>query len=613
MLMDDSFQRLFARAEPQVLSMNAQAALGPARVPKRSQFTLLLRHFLERFFNHETASPDGDAKTRLVQIACAAGLPPFIIAVYLWPIYHPIAGWPPGQPSTGGPPPYWLEVNHHFFFVVYSFVAMGIATVFEWDLFFPDLLDLFVLGTLPIAARRSFFARVAAIAIFTAGFLFDANILAAFVLPMATDPPILWRFLAAHLLAVGIGGLFASVSVLALQGLLLSVLGEPYFRKIALFLQGAFITSLVMLMLLFPVLSGVVPVIVQSGSIFARWFPPFWFLGIYQRILEGPTALPIYTALARSGYIATLIVAMLAILSYPLAYLRKVRQIVVGSSTRSARNPLLRPLQGFLHRTLIRLPVSRAVFHFISQTLLRVPRYRIYLVLYGGVGISVVAASVLRFTAVHQQIRVGVSAGGLRAAVGIVVFWMVAGLRVSFASSGNERGRWVFRVVHGNPPQMRTAKEQLHATKIWVLIATGTVTFCSCLFFRTIAPEELLTWPATESQALMAAAMCLILTETFFNKVTAIPFTGERTREQPNLAMTVLKYFTFFPLVSAIPLRLEPWMEMNNRHFLIVAAFAACIELLLLRSHHQAIREHCNQMPLEEDEEDFPMKLGLRY
>src|SRR5580698_2456509 len=168
--MDDSFQRLFARAEPQVLSMSAQAALGPVRVPKRSQFTLLLRHFLERFFNHETASPDGDAKTRLVQIACAAGLPPFVIAVYLWPIYHPITGWPPGQPSTGGPPPYWLQVNHHFFFVVYSFVAMGIATVFEWDLFFPDLLDLFVLGTLPIAARRTFFARVAAVAIFTAGF-----------------------------------------------------------------------------------------------------------------------------------------------------------------------------------------------------------------------------------------------------------------------------------------------------------------------------------------------------------------------------------------------------------------------------------------------------------
>src|SRR5580692_325150 len=254
-------------SSPDVLSLNDQAELGPERAPGGSQFSLLLRHFVERFFNHESASPDGDAKARLILIAFAVGLPEFAVATYLWPVYHPFRGWPLNQPSQGGPPPYWLQVNHHFFFVVYSFVAMGIATVFEWDLFFPDLLDLFVLGTLPIAARRTFFARVAAVAIFTAGFLFDANILAAFALPMATDPPILWRFLAGHLLAVGASGLFASVSVLALQALLLSALGERYFRKITLFLQGAIITSLVMLMLLFPVLSGVVPVILQSGSI----------------------------------------------------------------------------------------------------------------------------------------------------------------------------------------------------------------------------------------------------------------------------------------------------------------------------------------------------------
>ena len=36
----------------------------------------------------------------------------------------------PGR-TRGGPPPYWLQVNHHFFFVLYSFVAMGIVTVFR--------------------------------------------------------------------------------------------------------------------------------------------------------------------------------------------------------------------------------------------------------------------------------------------------------------------------------------------------------------------------------------------------------------------------------------------------------------------------------------------------
>ncbi|HTH42403.1 MAG TPA: hypothetical protein VL498_04525, partial [Terracidiphilus sp.] len=180
--MGDSFQRLLTMSEARPLSMRDQAALGAIRAPRRSQLWQLIRHFLERFFNHETASPDGDAKTRLVQVAFATGLPGLMVAVYLWPVYHPFRGWPPGQPSTGNAPAYWLQVNHHFFFVLYSFVAIGIITVFEWDMFFPDLLDMWVLKTLPIAEMRVFFARVAAIAIFVVGFVFDANVLALLVL-----------------------------------------------------------------------------------------------------------------------------------------------------------------------------------------------------------------------------------------------------------------------------------------------------------------------------------------------------------------------------------------------------------------------------------------------
>ena len=97
----DEFQRLFMMAEPEILSLNAQAALGAVREPERSQFSQLVRHFLERFFNHETASPDGDAKARLILIAFATGIPGFIDALYLWPVYHP-AVWRPRQ--LIGPP-----------------------------------------------------------------------------------------------------------------------------------------------------------------------------------------------------------------------------------------------------------------------------------------------------------------------------------------------------------------------------------------------------------------------------------------------------------------------------------------------------------------------------
>ena len=611
--MNGEFQRLLMMSEPEILPLNAQAALGAVVTPKRSQFSLLVRHFLERFFNHETASPDGDAKTRLVLIAFTTGLTGFVVALYLWPIYHPVIVFRQDHPIVQAPVPYWLQVKQHLFFVLYSFVALGIVTVFEWDMFFPDLLDLFVLTTLPIRSSRLFLARVTAIAILIGGFLVDANILAIPVLPAAIDPPNLTRLLLGHVAAVIGSGLYAAAFILALQGVLLSVLGERMFRKLSLVMQGLLITVLLMLLFLFPVLSDAVPVFIQSGSAYAAAFPPFWFLGIYQRILEGPSALPIYARLAQTGCMALLLTIGLATLAYPFAYLRRVRQLVLGSGTRDTRTWAARPLHKLLHATLVRPPVRRAVFHFISQTLLRVQRYRIYLVMYGGVGLSVVVATILRLTVVHNQVRMEISADGIRAATAIVAFWTIAGLRMAFVSPGNQQGSWIFRIVHGRPPHFFTAMEQLLAAKVWVLLWGAIVTFGALIAFRAVAPPELLTWPATLSQLLIAAAMCLLLTDVFFLNVKIVAFTGEPAREQSNLAITVLKYAALVPAVAWVPLVFEPWIETGVSHFVIAVAAIGAVHMALRYRHRKIILEHCSSFHLEDDEEEFPMRLGLRY
>ncbi len=84
-------------------------------------------------------------------------------------------------------------------------------------------------------------------------------------------------------------------------------------------------------------------------------------------------------------------------------------------------------------------PCARAVFHFISQTLLRVHATASILCSMEAVGVSVVAASILRLSVVHQQVRIEVSPDGIRAATGIVAFWMISGLRMAFVSPGNQQ------------------------------------------------------------------------------------------------------------------------------------------------------------------------------
>jgi hypothetical protein len=608
--MPEFTQRLFTVSGPRALT--AQAALGLTLPPDRSQFSLLVRHFLERFFNHETASPDGSAKTRMILIAFTAALPSFIVALYLWPVYHPFLG-NRDEPLILKPLPYWLQVNHHFFFVVYSFVVMGIVTVFEWDLFFPDLLDIFVLTTLPVRDLKLFLARSAAIGLLVLGFLFDANLFASLALPISLDPRSVSHFLAAHLLAVMASGLFSAAFVLALQGVLLSLLGERLFRKLSLFLQGLFITLLLMMLLLYPMLSDAAPVFLEDGNVYALCFPPFWFLGIYQRLLEGSSALPVYCRLAQTGYEATLLALAVALLAYPFAYLRRVRQLVEGMGTRDTRNWLTYPLQRFIDATLLRHSLRRAVFYFISHTLLRVPRYRIYLVLYGGVGLSVLTATILRIAIIDRQVSFRISTHGIRAAVGIVAFWVIAGLRLAFVSSGNQGGSWVFRIVHGRPPHFRPAMEQFLAAKVWAFLWGAILTFGAYFALRCFSPPELLNWPTTTSQLLVAAGMCLLLTDIFFLHVTIIPFTGEPPREQSNFAISMLKYFAFVPVVASLPVSVEPWIEASAGHFFLAAASIGAAHLVLRRWHRGVIQEYCSMVGLEDGEDEFPVKLGLRY
>jgi hypothetical protein len=612
--MRGDFQKLLVSRDgaPAVLSLNVQAAMGPMREPQRSQFALLMRHFLERFFNHETASPDGDGKTRLVQLAFAAGLPGFMVAIFLWPVYHPFPNWPPGSTAVG-PPPYWVQMNHHFFFVLYSFVVMGLITVFEWDLFFPDLLDVVVLGTLPLAQRRVFFGRAAAIGIFIGGFLFDANFLAPVFLPAATDPPHLLSFVGGHVAAVAAGGLFAAGSVVALQSMLLAGMGERLFRRISLMLQGAAVTVLVMLLLLFPVLSSVTPRLLQSHNDAVLWFPPYWFLGIYQTLLDGESAPLIFRELARIGFGALVATMAIGVIAYPVAYLRRVKFLLEGAPPRATRSGMMAQCNRLLHASVVRKPIRRAVFHFINQTLFRVPRYRIYLVLYGGVGLSVMIATVLRLTVTNGHLRAEASEDGIRVAVGIVAFWVTTGLRTAFVSSGNQRGSWIYRFTHGKPANFDAAMDELQSAKLWVMLCAVAITEMAVGALWLVTPAGMFSLQGRIAQFLVGAGVCVLMTDALFANVMMVPFTGEPSSEKPNLAFTLLLYFTFFPAVTGVSMLSDRWIEQGWQNFGLAVIAIVVIHLWLRYKHRELVRIHSAQAELEEGEDDFPMRLGLRY
>ncbi|MGC2618812.1 MAG: hypothetical protein WA414_07190 [Acidobacteriaceae bacterium] len=561
-----------------------------------TQFATLVRHFLERYFNTETSSADGDAKTRLVQVACALGIPPLLVTFYLYTPYH--------LPHFVRA--YWAQAGDHYFYVVYAFAAMGILTIFEWDLLFPDLLDVLVLTSLPVRGGRLFRARVTAIVILLGAALFDANILSTVVLPAAVDPPNLFKFWLAHVIAVGMSGVFGAASFLALEGTLLALLGDRLFRKISLWLQGFSVMALLAALFAYPVVAGALHQLLHSQN--AVWFPPFWSLGIYQRILDGPSTQPIFASLAHIGVLATVAVTAVAVAAYPLAWLRRTRGLVEGAVRRNRRNLTLAPLDGVLHTTLARTPASRAVWHFISQNLLRVPRCRMVLVMVGGAGAALIFATVVRLRLVPGHVSLVFSPEGLRATVPIVVFWTVSGLRSTFLAPADQRARWIFRVALG-----KAGLAQMQAAKRWVLAWTLALALAAAAWACPAQPAIHHNARFAVDQALVAVALSVLLTDAFFLSVKTIPFTGIKPNSATNFALLLIPYVGFFPAIVMFTVALEPVIEASFTNIGIAASIACAAHIILRQIHRSRIAEAMQLIDADDDEEEFPQRLGLRY
>jgi uncharacterized membrane protein YwzB len=587
--------RIFAPPEFPVLSLEVQARLPVAEAQEQSQFRLLVRHFLERFFNNDMVSADGETKARLLQVLYAIALPGMVIALFLFPLYH--------QPLER---PFWSQVSDHYFYVLYSFVAVGAVSIFAWDLLFPDLLDLFVLSPLPIVGARLFRSRIVAAVLFLGVFLLGSSALGAIFYPLLSDPPGLARHLLAHVLAVLAAGAFAAALILSLQGLMATVLGERFSRAISPFVQGISMMLLLTILLLFPVSSRFLEVLVNSPA--ARYFPPFWFLGIYETVLEASASQPVFSGLAKTGFLATAVVFALTIVSYPLAYRRRMRYLVEGSEVFDTRNLALIPLRRPLHATLLRNAVQRGIYHFISCSLLRTQRHRVYMAMYGGLGLALLLACTLLLKLSHRHLGFALSPDGLRAAVPIAAFWTIAGLRTAFLSPADRRGGWIFRVILGRPTAL-----QLGTTVRWILPCVLALTLGMVALINRVAPPELRGWNSLACQVLLAVGLCLLLTDALFLKVRTIPFTGETRAPATNLAFILLQYFGLFPPLVLFSVALESWLELSMWHVMLVVGVIIAAHLAMLSIHSKDAEFHANLIDLDEDEEEFPQRLGLRY
>jgi hypothetical protein len=448
---------------------------------------------------------------------------------------------------------------------------------------------------------------VLALAIFLALVLAGTSLLGTVFYPFVSDQPKVGRLLLAHAIAVTMSGSFAAATFLALQGMLINLVGDRTFRRITPVLQAGSIMLLLAVLLLYPTLSRSLPSLLGAETDVARYFPPFWFLGVYECVFRGASAPPGFGELARTGSIALAIMAGVAMVTYPLAYRRRVRQLVEGARASDRPRGAALPLDGLLHATVLREPPQRAVFHFIQQTVLRASRQRVMLALYGGLAVSLALSNMLVLRAGGGHVRASLLPEGIRAAVPIMAFWTVIAAGSIVTSPVDRRGSWLFRAVIG-----RAGPGHIAGMWVWTTMWALLVGLATVLPLHLASPAAMRTPLVTAGQIVVAAGCSLLLADVRIFFVRWMPFAHMRRSSVSDFPLMIVRYVVLFPLFVRLVIAAEGRIEASEAHLLGTVLLVAVMHLALRRLQAKYVVDSGLETVEDEELEEFPQRLGLR-
>ncbi len=431
----------------------------------------------------------------------------------------------------------WDLVGVRFLFVSLSMIVMGIMVVAKWDALFPDKRDYLILTPLPLKLSTLFLAKATALAIVLALFLADVNFFATFFWPGIDGGRGTLSILGSHIAATFAGGLFAALAIVTLQGLVFTLFGGKWLRRISVLLQTVLMALLVMLLFLSPLLGTALPGLVRHHNPLVYWFPGYWYAGFYER-LRPATGNAVLLDLGRIATRALAAVSALFTLVYLAGYRRHARRILEAPEPPPA-GAVRRGMETAADRFLLRNPIERGIFHFVGQTILRSTRHRLFLAVYTGFGAALAVMSY------------GSGRSGLLRLPLMLSFILVSGLRAAFNFPCELNANWLFRECEGD-----WTRECASATRKWVL------TCGVAPLFLLFVPMELICfrWTAALFHLAFGMTLSILLAETLFAGFRKVPFTCSYLAGKVNLVGLSVVYIFGFTMYSGTMASFEEWL-----------------------------------------------------
>lgn len=527
---------------------------------KSPVFPLLVRLFSRRFFENDLLAPDIDLRPSAIWLLAALAMPPL-----LWTVKSIV---PYGLMAIHG---YALMESVSWFdkslLMMLAMVSAGIVTVLSWEALLVDRRDALVLGALPVAPLPIVAAKAAAIARLFA-VVAALNLPGAFILSLAVYGHwgflLMLRAIAAHVVAVTAASLATSLALTAALVAVTSLFEGRWLRVMTVAMQAAVLG----------VLAGLLVGIQWSPALLAAarnadpsllgavaYWPPAWFVGLYQQILGVHLGSEVFGPLAAHALTTLGVVTLVGVPLTLWLWQRALRELVSAASEPVGSD--LRSLARHVPRWLAAPARDRAFLQFFLTVLWRSPRHRLALLTGFGLSTMVAVQGTLVLTARASASRWLTEF----AAPVLALLCLLAFLRWLLLLPAELPASWVLGLASPAPgPLVRRAVARV----MWLLV---------------VAPPTLLAlllswWQGGIASALahatLVAAFGLCLVERALAKISFMPFATEYLPGRSNLKAR-------WPVHAVVLLIVVPTLAEIERRLVARPSVAfAVITLMLL-------------------------------
>ena len=564
---------------------------------RRQQFRELSRVFFGRFLENDLISVDGDTRATLVGVLSLLIAPGVFLPLLE---YIQFSSFPLGFTT-------WMvrdqaALPDKTLHIALSMTILGAMTVFEWGAILPDRRDVEILRPLPVGLGTMFTARIFALLRFWVILTIAVGAAPSVLFPIAVvqqaPAGVLPRYICAHAATLVTANLFIFLALIAIQGLLMALLGANLFRRLAPYAQ--FVLVVLILSLFFLSISlvwGVNPN--EPPSAWINSLPVFWFLGLEQLLLGHSQ--PLFDHLVSRAGPAFLIAALAATVAYVSSYRRSISSSFESSDVpATASGRLARLFITLANLLLVRTPAQRASFYFIWQTVCRSRTHRLLVAAFGGFGVALVFQGVTGAIAAGHPDWWRNTDGPLLVAPIILPLFLVTGFRYAFTIPSDLGANWIFRIGCG------TSEAYLNGARK------------AALLLSIIPPVALLLpifvfawgWRIAALHVAFGAVLAWLLVEAQMAGLEKLPFTCSYVSGKANLkscwTLYVIAYLAYVSLFSWLGLVL---LAAPSRFaWSLLAAAAARLVIHRYRLRHLSLNFH---LDFDERSEPAVRTLGL--